>query len=309
MSNKIWSYWYRKADTEHGNFGDELGPYIVRKLSQSDVHHLPFPRSGVLLFLSATRALIMRRLRLGDYMDCIRFILSGDNYILTAGSIIGWGSGPRRMVWGSGIISLQDEIPAAKFLAVRGEETRKLLIEQGHVAPDVVGDPGLLAPLVYKPRVLKKYRLGLVLHYIHTDVINRADLSEDVLVIDLLEDTEAVVDAICSCECILSTSLHGLIVPHAYGISALWLEVSSLPLTGDNIKFKDYFSSVGIQPYQPICIENVNFEMIDEIFSDHLNKCGVQQDLSGVQRDLLRVAPFEVESNLISTLNINECED
>tara|TARA_B110001469_G_C9647981_1_gene328826 strand:- start:5861 stop:6772 length:912 start_codon:yes stop_codon:yes gene_type:complete len=294
MSKRIWSHWYRNTGAKYGNFGDELGPYIIRKLSQDSVHHLPFPRSGFLLFLSATRAFIMRRRGIRDYIDCIRFIFSGDDYVLSAGSIIAWGSGPRRIIWGSGIISLQDKIPAAKFLAVRGEETRKLLIEQGHSAPDVVGDPGLLAPMVYTPSLGKKHQLGVVLHYIHADEIDAASLPDGVIVINLLDDIETVIEAICSCERILSTSLHGIIVAHAYRISALWVDVPTLPLTGDNVKFKDYFSSVGIASYTPLHLKEIDMRNVDEVFAGRAKQSDTQVDLDLLRKNLLSVAPFKL---------------
>ena len=54
----------------------------------------------------------------------------------------------------------------------------------------------------------------------------------------------------------MSTSLHGIIVAHTYGINALWIKKGDIQT--DGIKFDDYFSSVQIDRYSPI----VNFEAI-----------------------------------------------
>ena len=52
---------------------------------------------------------------------------------------------------------------------------------------------------------------------------------------------------------IFSTSLHGLIISHAYGIPAIWIKAGNIGT--DGFKFKDYFSSVNIPYYSPIKLE------------------------------------------------------
>jgi hypothetical protein len=39
-----------------------------------------------------------------------------------------------------------------------------------------------------------------------------------------------------------SSSLHGVIVSHAFGVPSIWM-ASSKPLHGDGVKFDDYFAS------------------------------------------------------------------
>ncbi|MFW8205226.1 hypothetical protein ACOIC8_27960, partial [Klebsiella pneumoniae] len=77
---------------------------------------------------------------------------------------------------------------------------------------------------------------------------NKYRSNKNIKVIDLkTKDIEFVVDEIISCEYILSTSLHGVIVAQAYDIPTLWIKHNDI--NTDGIKFYDYFDSVGIKPY------------------------------------------------------------
>lgn len=60
-------------------------------------------------------------------------------------------------------------------------------------------------------------------------------------------NVEETINKLLSCDRILSTSLHGLIAAHAYGIPALWIKDGYI--NTDGFKFKDYFSSVDIEIY------------------------------------------------------------
>jgi pyruvyltransferase len=73
-------------------------------------------------------------------------------------------------------------------------------------------------------------------------------------------DWRDVVNEILSCEYIISSSLHGLIVSEAYSIPNLWIKVSD-KIRGGEFKYQDYFQSIGIMNASPFCIHNgVSFE-------------------------------------------------
>jgi pyruvyltransferase len=176
------------------------------------------------------------------------------NY-LVIGSTIDMCCTKNTEIWGAGII---DEVKSLRIkprrvYAVRGPLTRKKLLEQGIECPEVYGDPALLIPRYYKPKVSKKYLYGFVPHRSNLEriddfTVDGVRLSErmDVLVIDLskYDKWTDIVDQICSCENILSASLHGLIMAEAYGIPNLWIEFGK-PLIGGHFKFHDFFLSIG----------------------------------------------------------------
>ncbi len=71
------------------------------------------------------------------------------------------------------------------------------------------------------------------------------DDSVRVKVIDINGGLEQVVDEIVSCKRIVSSSLHGIIASHAYGVPAARIKFSDR-LVGDGFKFRDYWESVGV---------------------------------------------------------------
>jgi pyruvyltransferase len=170
---------------------------------------------------------------------------------LAIGSIL-HNANKNSIVWGSGIIDHKQQIVKADFRAVRGPETRKFLLKKGYNCPEIYGDPAILLPLIFFPNVKKRYSLGIIPHYNdYHQVIEMYKEMEDVLVIDLMTlDVEEVTSRILSCEKTISSSLHGLIVSHSYGIPGVWVKFSN-KIFGNDIKYKDYLDSVEIDLYKP----------------------------------------------------------
>ena len=140
--------------------------------------------------------------------------------------------------------------------AVRGPLTRDSLLDQGIDCPEVYGDPALLLPRFFHPRVEKKYDIGIIPHYADKDHpwVERNATGPEVRVIDIESDIEEFVRAVLSCEVILSSSLHGLICADAYGLPATWIRLSNR-LDGGSFKFRDYRKSIGADDPIPTQIE------------------------------------------------------
>ena len=168
-------------------------------------------------------------------------------------------------IWGSGIIQeiSHVSIKPISVHAVRGPLTRKILINSGIQCPEIYGDPALLYPRFYKPKIQKKYEIGIIPHYVdqqHQWVIEKSKVN-GVKIINILGNINTVVDEILSCDMIISSSLHGVIAADAYGIPSIWVEFSDKVL-GNGFKFKDYFMSVGRTDLRPIRI-NMHTRLID----------------------------------------------
>ena len=140
------------------------------------------------------------------------------------------------MIWGSGMMYNKEyQAPAyTEILSVRGPLTRDLI--KGVNVPEIYGDPALLLPLIYHPNIKKIHKVGYIPHYIDKGIWTEG------FIIDVQQDTYKVIDDILSCERIVSSCLHGLIVSEAYGIPATWVELSNNVL-GSGFKFRDYASS------------------------------------------------------------------
>lgn len=202
------------------NYGDLLSKYLVEKISGKDVEWI-------------------QPLKIPWYKKT-------PVHYLTAGSII-HNATRKSIVWGSGIIDHEQKIAPADFRAVRGPRTRNYLLEQSYDCPEVYGDPALLLPLYYNPRVAKKYKIGIIPHYYdYSQVSEWYRNDKEIKVIDLMTmNVESVTKEILECEQTISSSLHGIIVSHAYGIPSVWLKFSD-KLFGDGVKFLDYLESVGL---------------------------------------------------------------
>lgn len=273
------------------NFGDILSPYILSRLSDREIVHKECFRGNRYVVLETIK-------RLTGY---IKKPLKSINYpfernLLAVGSIISWGNNSS-VVWGSGFMNTADKFNGEyRILAVRGKYTDEKLEKMGYNKCGVYGDPALLLPLVYKPQVKKRHEIGIIPHITEADYFI-GKYSEDYKVIDLRTfDVEQVIDDICSCDCILSTSLHGIIVAHTYGIPAVWIKKNYI--NTDGFKFNDYFSSVdipiykGVEDYEELIVDKASRDIFLETNKNIvLPNCSLET----LRTNLLSVAPFDVK--------------
>lgn len=272
-------YW-----TEVKNFGDYLSPYIVSKLSDSEILH----KNGALSVLNYIKCLIR-------YPHLIhKFVAPFQKNLLAAGSVLNI-SNSKSIIWGSGFMNRDDRFYGGYASAVRGLLSERKMVEMGGMRCGVYGDPGLLLPLIYHPDIEKTYKVGIIPHWRETDWF-LANFPERHIIDLRTDNVEAVVDDILSCENILSTSLHGLIVSHSYGIPALWIKRGYI--NTDGFKFEDYFSSVDIDRYEGFTdIEGIlsSESSIDNLFEANSTKSLPNCSLQYIWRNLLAAAPFKIK--------------
>lgn len=232
------------------NFGDALTPWLIRQLAGRYPRFTPYDDPQPKLFV--------------------------------CGSIVAL-AGSGCTVWGSGLMNCNDMIsPAAQFLAVRGPLSRARALACGAECPTVVGDPALLLPRLHAAPEVPRRGVGFVAHFSDRPRLDEGWAAKQGLrLIDIQQDIEAVIDQATGCEWLMSSSLHGLIVAHAYGIPAVWVRLRDLP-SGDGTKFADHYLAIGAAAPAPVTIST--YERINLLRLERLAWCPSHIDTGALWR-------------------------
>jgi len=258
---KINAIWYRSE-----NWGDALNPILIQYLS------------GLKPFLIQD--------------DTINF--KNESIYTVIGSILDWPILRNEkilrntIIWGTGFMYESGRLHGKpkQVCAVRGPLTRDNILKTGIKCPEIYGDPALLYPRIYKPEIDKKYRLGIIPHLLdkENEFIKMFKDDSEVKIIDIEGSINLVIDQICSCKCIASSSLHGIIAADSYNIPSLYIKISE-KVQGNGFKFRDYFGSVGRTESEPFIVSEKT--MVDDIY-DSFSNYRIDIDLN----ELLDVCPF-----------------
>lgn len=203
------------------NLGDALSPVMVALCTSMDVTRVPSASANPRLAAVGTIGHGMR-----------------------GGEVWFWGTGcsPYRNPAAKTPIVKEPFHPPAdtKFHvhATRGPVSARLL--NGDEPVGAFGDPVWLLPRFYKPKIQKKWKLGVILHLSElsdrafeahpSDELKRyiipAELADQVKLINTVTEIspkamQERIDEILSCERIVSTSLHGMVYAESYGIPCL----------------------------------------------------------------------------------------
>ncbi|GGY06641.1 hypothetical protein GCM10007160_37760 [Litchfieldella qijiaojingensis] len=235
------------------NVGDQLNAYLIRKMF------------GKKIYKAKTNKL-----------PHVRFV----------GSVLGSASW-QSYIYGGGSIDGKKplhKIDKKKIYALRGKKTLKLVRE--HCQDDSfdvpLGDPGLILPLYYSINVKKEKKVGLVPHFVDKNnaIIQWFRGDSRVLIIDVGSEVEDFVDKLLSCDFVLSSSLHGLILSDAYAIPNKRLIFSSKVLGGD-FKFEDYYSVTSSPEEKGLTIYNE--EDLEKVIDSLQSICSVKKYVGDIR--------------------------
>ncbi len=190
-----------------GNLGDNLAPEIVARA-------LRMPVVGVRVSASGRR-------------------------ILAIGSILGF-SGSGAIVCGAGAI--QNTIHQAndeEILLVRGPLTAGII--RGAAVPLRYGDPALLAPELFRITPRDGSKPLYIPHYVDFERFTRVVPAVHVMDVRRVGIMDAL-NRVAGAGVVIASSLHGLILAHAFGKPTVWIEPSP-GIKGKSFKFLDYFAS------------------------------------------------------------------
>ena len=214
---KIPTFYWLSTQERAGNFGDILTPYIL------DYFNISFKHTKVFKGNIKIDAI------------CI-------------GSIIERAAHNNTVVLGAGVMTNYKKVnPNADYRLVRGPITRDRIISAGGICSENYGDPGFLLPLLFDEHK-KEHDVGFIPHLSEIDIIKEKYPNEFIINLQTSNPKE-VVDKITKCRSIVSSSLHGIITAHAYGIPAAWAwDSQEFPkwVKWTDTKFLDYYRSINV---------------------------------------------------------------
>lgn len=260
MTEYISLFWWKPKP----NFGDHLNPHVVEFVSGRKVKHAWAPTAEIIAIGS-----VITSMKKTDASKPV-------------------------YIWGTGAMNpdVVRRTENSVICAVRGNLTAKALELEG--IP--LGDPGLLVS-DFIPKAAPNKKIGVVLHHSQSPSIELKSLLEEhpdrfEYISPLRNDPLKVVKEISSCDFIVSSSLHGLVVADAYGVPNEWIDPDGIHVR-PRFKFKDYASAIGRKLNSPIPMA----KLVDYL------KNGVSSDgdsyfanISTVKSDLINSFPSQLKA-------------
>lgn len=200
---------------------------------------------------------------IGDYLafETVNFVLNlkdlhpldiSTGKILSIGSVLHFAQ-DGDTIWGTGrngkISEDKHTFSSLDVRAVRGPRTKTYLESKGIQVPDVFGDPGILAPLLYPKAQLDIIYPGtesevLIVPQLNDDQAIYADYSNQLVSPRQLPGS--FLGQLTKAKKVIASSLHGLILAESYGIPAVYFDSGS----GENIfKYHDYYEGTGREEF------------------------------------------------------------
>jgi len=259
-------WWIRPAP---GNMGDWLSPYILHKLTGLSV-----------TYSNANESKLVSLGSIGRYIQ------------------------DHHTVWGSGISTHDTSLnPNANYIAVRGPHTAQALKLSGGPKVDVFGDPGILVRNIFTPIKQRNpcFQYGFVRHFIHQDVpLTFEEGIEDLnILVSSAPSIENFITRLASYEAVLTTSLHVIILCHAYHVPCrlVSLEAQLRPVHGDGIKYRDFYEGANLEFISHATLGNhITLKDFELLVSDIFAPDSYRKDLYSSLMAAMRNNPFSFVS-------------
>lgn len=186
------------------------------------------------------------------------------------------------------------------FCYVRGKISRQRVLDAGIAIPKdlPVGDSGLLASLLYKPRKERKYDIGIITHFEGAkNLENYMKLAKEkypdksigfATMNDMRMDVTSLFEFISGCGVVLASSLHAIIFCHSFGVPVLFFS------DVDSYKFRDYYSVYDRIKYDFSNGTKFNNALecaFDDEFLAKVNP--TSEEVHTIQRNILNALPYK----------------
>jgi hypothetical protein len=232
----IKAWWFTN---EGENFGDAVCPYILNKMTDKQI------------------------------------VLSDEpGALVSIGSVLFYHFTSPKVIWGAGSISSfhnSNIVDKHEIKAVRGPNTRKRLLKMGIQCPEVYGDPSILLPYIVEEEEPDKiHELSFLPHWVDYEKLkSNKRISEKFNIIDIRSGVHKVIKEIRESKIIISSSLHGIIVPEAFGVKSYFCKMSN-KVTGNLFKFQDYYNSTNriTRCYETSDVNSIDVDKIINMYEN-----------------------------------------
>lgn len=236
----------------HNNWGDDINKYFFEYAAKIKMAVLPHGRL---------------------------YFFHGFRHYSLIGSVLNSQRMKRCTIYGTGIMTeslarnMKDK--PEKIISVRGPETRRVLLQHDINCPEHYGDPVLLLPLFYTPKLTNQGHVSIIPNmgtfWDFNPVTDELAKKHGCKMVNMTKynNWTDIIDMIAGSSFVISESLHGLIVAETYNIPCVWAEfVKHIPPKFNDdwsFKFLDFYESIGKYDMQSIKLyEGYNF---DELMS------------------------------------------
>ena len=176
--------------------------------------------------------------------------------LICVGSIANFAN-DNSLVLGSGVAYRNIPLNSkAKWLFTRGPLTRENVIKNNGSCEEIYGDPAMLLPKILSSSN-KTENFGYIPHINEYKIIKIQYPKKNIINLNN-PNVKEVIKQITSCRKIMSSSLHGVIAAHAYGIPVAHVNFTEGIIQGDGTKYKDHYAAINI-PHNVSTINNPIF--------------------------------------------------
>lgn len=173
-------------------------------------------------------------------------IIDSKRKLLAVGSILHFAK-DNDIIWGSGV---NGKMPSTRHRfnnldvrMVRGPLTKQFLEQKGINSGEVFGDPALLLPELF-PNLKHRPEKGKIIAISNFNEIKTCseNLPQGIKFVSPFGYWKKVIHEILTCELVLSSSLHGIILAEAFGVPVRFV----MPTGGETLfKYRDYYLGTG----------------------------------------------------------------
>ncbi len=258
---------------DSANFSDALMQYFLHKccgiedaaqyrLTEHEKKSLHSQQNNTTFYLRIKQLLMKKvvTLRKNTTNPVIKYI--------AVGSKLNQNPANHGLIYGGGISNFEQPVGQHVIRFIRGQISRHQILLAGNGCPPLYGEPAHVLPKFYSPILPQKFKIGIVLNTRNEWLLVKKKYAADpeVNIINIQSgDIESIINQLLSCKSVLSNSLDGIALCHAYEIPVRQIIYSRLLYK--EIEFADYYSSLDGIHIEPVQAFNYSYLPLNSLLS------------------------------------------